>query len=51
MAIPKDKTFSCEDMIDAVLKRVNIDFKLPKISFYDPRLILNVEVKAKAFPG
>jgi hypothetical protein len=38
-------------MIDAVLKRVNIDFKLPYIGFYDPRFILGLDVKAKAYPG
>jgi cellulose synthase/poly-beta-1,6-N-acetylglucosamine synthase-like glycosyltransferase len=38
-------------MIEGVLSRVDIDFKLPRVDEYDPKLILGLDVKPKAYPG
>lgn len=51
MAQPKFKHYKAYEMVEAVLKRVKIDFKLPQVSFYHPKFILGLDVKPKAFPG
>jgi hypothetical protein len=51
MATPKKKTYRRTEIMNGYLSRVNIDFKLPYIHDYDPRLILGLDVKPKAFPG
>lgn len=51
MAQVKEKTYATHEMIEAVLNRINIDFKLPLVKFYSPKFILGLDVKPKAFPG
>lgn len=51
MAKVKNNKFSIEDIVEGYLSRVNIDFRLPYVGHYDPKFILGLDVKPKAFPG
>lgn len=51
MAKVKPFKYSVEEMVESLLERSDIDFKLPYVGEYSPKLILGLDVKPKAFPG
>jgi hypothetical protein len=51
MATENDGGYTIEEMVDGVLSRSNIDFKIPYISYWSIEMVNGILTKPKAYPG
>lgn len=51
MCTPKERFYSCTELINGIFSRVGIDFKLPYIKYWNINMINGILIKGKAFPG
>jgi hypothetical protein len=51
MSSPKIAEYSVKELIDGYFSRINVDFKLPKLNYYNINIIKGLPVNPKAFPG